>query len=130
MVSIMSESDLKIVFEFENGLSLEGTLDRVLAPLIVEEIKVRLPLTGRGAVMRGELKITLGISKGNIKPVKEVKKGDIAYMPLGDSLCIYLKDMKTFSPVNILGRITSEESLLEEIKSIKRGSRITIKKTV
>lgn len=124
----MSESDLKLQFNFEDGLTLEGTLDRVLAPLIVEEIKVRLPIEGRAALMRGELKIILDISKGNLKPVKEVSRGDIAYMPLGDSLCIYLKDMKTFSPVNILGRITSTDEELDQIESLRRGSRVEIKK--
>jgi hypothetical protein len=78
--------------------------------------------------MRGEMKITLGISKGNAKPTKEVKKADIAYQPLGDSLDIYLNDTNTFSQVNILGRIVSDEIDLEALAKVRRGSSVTIQR--
>ena len=121
----MNESELPIGIEFEDGVILEGYLDRVAAPLIVEEMKSRFPIEGRAALLRGEMKITLGIGRGNVKATKEVKRGDIAYMPLGDSLCIYLRDMTTFSPVNLLGRILSDDKLVE-LENVKRGGRATI----
>jgi len=123
----VSESDLRIILEFEGDLHLNAVLDRVLAPLIVEEIKSQLPIEGRGALMRGEMKITLGLKRGNAKPTKEVSRGDVAYMPLGDSLCIYLKDMKTYSPVNIIGKITSDNDILEDLAQVRRGSQVTIR---
>jgi len=124
----MSDTDLLLEFVFEGGLILKGVINRIHAPLIVEEIKFRLPIEGRTALMKGVMKITLGISKGNVKPNREVKKADIAYQPLGDSLDIYLNDTKTFSPVNVLGRITSDEMELEAITKIRRGSRVTIQR--
>ncbi len=124
----MRESEVLLEFEFENGLVLRGVIDRVHAPMIVEDIKSRLPIEGRIAFLRGELKITLGLSRGNQKPVKSVKKGQIAYMPLGDSLCIYTKDMETFSPVNVIGRIISEEDLLGQLREVRRGSKVKIKR--
>jgi hypothetical protein len=126
-VNPVSESDLQIELEFEGGFQLKAVLDRVLAPFIVEEIKSRLPIEGRGALMRGEMKITLGIKRGNVKPTKNVRRGDIAYMPLGDSLCIYLKDMQTYSPVNIIGRITSNNKILDDLESVRRGGQVTIR---
>ncbi|MFW9800666.1 MAG: hypothetical protein ACFFD9_09535, partial [Candidatus Thorarchaeota archaeon] len=78
----MSEVDLPIEFEFEGGILLNAMLERVRAPLIIEEMKSKLPIEGRAALMRAEMQITLGIGKGNIKPTKEVTRGDIAYMPL------------------------------------------------
>lgn len=122
----LSDTDLLLEFVFEGGLILTGVINRIHAPLIVEEIKSRLPIEGRTAFMRGEMKITLGISKGNAKPTKEVKKGDIVYQPLGDSLDIYLNDTKTFSQVNVLGRITSDEMELEVLTKVRRGSMVTI----
>jgi len=122
----MSESDIPIEILFENGFAIHAVLDRVKAPLIVEEIKFRLPLEARAAYMRGEMKFILGISRGNLKPTKSVKRGEIAYMPLGDSLCIYLQDMNTFSPVNVLGKVTSEDEFLEKMKDVRRGSQATI----
>jgi hypothetical protein len=122
----LSDTDLIIDFVFEGGLTLKGVINRVHAPLIVEEIKSRLPFEGRAAMMRGEMKITLGISKGNAKPTKEVKRADIAYQPLGDTLDIYLNDGNTFSQVNILGKITSEKSELDELANVRRGSLVTL----
>ena len=122
----MSGTDLLLEFVFEGGLNLKGVINRIHAPLIVEEIKFKLPIEGRTAFMQGVMKITLGISKGNVKPTKDVKKADIAYQPLGDSLDIYLNDTQTFSQVNVLGRITSNEMELEALTKIRRGSRVTI----
>jgi hypothetical protein len=123
----MSESDLLLEVEFEGELVLIVVLQRVMAPLIIEDIKSKLPLEGRAALMRDEMQITLGISRGNIKPIKEVKRGDIAYMPLGDNLCIYITDKTTFSPVTIIGHVESEGEELNQLKSIRRGSKALLK---
>lgn len=123
----MSDTDIVLEFVFEGDLILKGVINRIHAPLIVEEIKSRLPIEGRTAFMRGEMIITLGISKGNAKPTKEVKRADIAYQPLGDSLNIYLHDTKTFTQVNILGRIISDEMELEKITAVRRGSMVSIR---
>lgn len=119
----MNESETKINIEFEDGVQLTMIIDRVLAPLIVEEIISRLPFEGKTAFLRGEMKIILGLNKGNVKPTKTVKKGDVAYMPLGDSLCIYAQDMSTFSQVNIIGHLLSDDRDIAEILSkVRRGS--------
>jgi hypothetical protein len=123
----MSDTDLQIEFVFEGDLVLKGVINRIYAPLIVEEIKSRLPFEGRTAFMRGEMKITLGITKGNAKPTKVVKKADIAYQPLGDSLDIYLNDKQTFSHVNIIGKITSDDTELDALTQVRRGSLVTIR---
>ncbi|MCK5150300.1 MAG: hypothetical protein KAQ65_00605 [Candidatus Thorarchaeota archaeon] len=122
----MSESDILVEFEFEENFVLNAALDRVKGPLIVEDIKMKMPFDSRAAFLRGELKILLEISRGNIKPVKSVQRGDIAYMPLGDSLCIYIQDMNTFSPVNIIGTVNSDDSL-DKIKDVRRGSQVTMR---
>lgn len=122
----LSDTDLHLTFLFEDGFELKGTINRIHAPLLVEEIKSRLPINGRATFLRGEMKITLDINKGSAKPTSEAKRGDIAYMPLGDSLCIYLEDMKTFSKINILGRVTSDEEQLDKVSSVRRGSSVTI----
>ncbi|MHA3963586.1 MAG: cyclophilin-like family protein [Candidatus Thorarchaeota archaeon SMTZ1-45] len=123
----LNDTDIQLEFVFEGNLILKGIINRIYAPLIVEEIKSRLPFEGRTALMRGEMKITLGISKGNAKPTNEVKKADIAYQPLGDSLDIYLSDKQTFSQVNVIGRIISDESDLDALTQVRRGSLVTIR---
>jgi hypothetical protein len=123
----MSESELPIELEFEEELVLKGVLDRILGPLIIEEIKYRLPITGKAAVIGGQVKITLGLKAGNLKASTEVKQGDMAYNPLGDSLDIYLKDMHVSGRVNLIGRITSSKDSLERLTSIRRGARVLIR---
>jgi hypothetical protein len=125
----LSETDIQLEFVFEGDLILKGIINRIYAPLIVEEIKSRLPLEGRTALLQGEMKITLGISKGNAKPTNEVRKADIAYQPLGDSLDIYLSDKRTFSQVNVIGRIISDEAGLAALVQVRRGSLVTIRLT-
>ncbi len=122
----MSESEVPIRIIFEGDLALPVKLDRVLAPLIIEELKSKIPIEGRAAFLRGEMKVTLGIGKGNLKPTKNVKRGDVAYMPLGDSLCIYLQDMATFSQVNIIGHVDANDDILDSLTNVRRGSQATI----
>lgn len=123
----LSDTDIHLVFVFEDNVVINGTINRIYAPLVVEEIKSRLPLEGRAALVRNEMQITLGISKGNAKPTNDVKKGDIAYVPLGDSLCIYLEDTHTYSQVNILGKIITDEDQINQLKKVRRGSLVEIK---
>ncbi len=123
----LSDTDIRLVFVFEDNVVINGTINRIYAPLVVEEIKSRLPIEGRAALVRNEMQITLGISKGNAKPTNDVKKGDIAYVPLGDSLCIYLEDMRTYSQVNILGKISTDEDQIDQLKKVRRGSLVEIR---
>jgi hypothetical protein len=125
-VKPMNESAVAIEIEFDDEIVLKGVLDRVLGPLIIADIKAAAPIEGRAALMRGEMQVTIGIKRGNRKPTNDVKKGDIAYMPLGDNLCIYLEDTRTFSPVNILGKVTSDD-VLEKLDKVRRGSRATFR---
>ncbi|MDH4212851.1 MAG: cyclophilin-like fold protein [Candidatus Thorarchaeota archaeon] len=123
----LSDTDIRLEFIFEDDIIVKGTINRIFAPLVVEEIKSRLPIEGRAAVVRNEMQITLGISKGNAKPTNDVKKGDIAYVPLGDSLCIYLDNMHTYSQVNILGKITTDDDEISQLRKVRRGSLVEIK---
>ncbi|MFW9956511.1 MAG: cyclophilin-like fold protein [Candidatus Odinarchaeota archaeon] len=123
----LSDTDIRLEFVFEDDIMVKGTINRIFAPLVVEEIKSRLPIEGRAAVVRNEMQITLGISKGNAKPTNDVKKGDIAYVPLGDSLCIYLDDMHTYSQVNILGKITTDDDEISQLRKVRRGSLVEIR---
>ena len=113
----LSDTDVYLEFAFEDAFVLEGIINRIHAPLIVEEISFRLPFESKTALMRNELQIN------------DVKKGDIAYMPLGDALVIYLEDMHTYSQVNILGKITSPAEQIALLRNVKRGSQVEVRKS-
>ena len=123
----MTENELPVEFAFEGGIVLKAVLERIKGPLIVEDIKSKLPVMGRVAVIRGEMKITIDIGRGNLKPTRDVKRGEIAYQPLGDTLDIYLKDMRAFSPVNVIGMIKLDNEILDSLCNVRRGSRAEIR---
>ncbi|MEM1515800.1 MAG: cyclophilin-like family protein [Thermoproteota archaeon] len=54
---------------------------------------------------------------GAEKPRDFVKKGDMAYWPLGKAICIFLDDMRPYSPVNLIGQVTEGIDLLAKVKS-------------
>ncbi len=81
----MSENEIPIQLTFDDKLVLEGVLDRVMAPLIAEDIKSRLPIDAFTARNGDEIRIAVKIGRGNMKPTKNVKRGQMAYLPLGDA---------------------------------------------
>ena len=100
-----------------------GELNRLTAPLTVGDILKILPINGRTVPSQGSISILLGLKRGTEKPVSEVEAGTIAYWPRAGSLCIYPIATKTYSPVNRVGKVTSN---LEIFTGLKSGSRIMI----
>ena len=102
-----------------------GYLNRLTAPLTVENIKQLLPINTRTSPAMGHVSILLGIKRGTEKPVTQVKEGTIAYWPRSDALMIYTKVTKPYSPVNKVGEIDENLELFNRLRS---GSRIIIER--
>jgi hypothetical protein len=103
-----------------------GILNRLTAPLTVEDILKRLPMNTRTSPAKGFVSILMGIKRGTEKPVSRVEAGTIGYWPRGDALCIYPKDTTPYSQVNRVGEIKEG---LELFKGLRSGSRIIIIRT-
>ncbi len=101
----------------------QGELNRLTAPLTVQDIVKILPINGRTVPAQGCVQIILGLKRGTEKPVTQVEAGTIAFWPRSMSLCIYSEATKTYGPVNRLGKVTSN---LEIFRNLKSGSRIII----
>jgi hypothetical protein len=54
---------------------------------------------------------------GKEKAKSYVDKGTIAYWPQGNALCIFYDRTKTYSPVNIIGRITENIEFFNQAES-------------
>jgi hypothetical protein len=102
-----------------------GYLNRLTAPLTVEEITNMLPLNTRTSPAMGFVSIIVDIKRGVEKPVDQVKAGTIGYWPRGDAITIYPKDMRPYGPVNRIGVV---EDGLELFKGLRSGSRIIIER--
>ena len=67
----------------------------------------------------GEVDIPIKIGRvGPENSIKEVKRGEIAYWPQSQLIMMFLKDQKTFNPVNVVGEIEN----LSFFDSLERGA--------
>ena len=103
----------------------KGVLIRFLSPRTVDAIVRLLPIEGRAALWKSEIYFELPLKIGMEKPKTTAKQGDLAYWPLGRSFCIFLKNMRPYSPVNLVGRITEN---LEVFSRVKSGVKIRVER--
>ncbi|MFX1519300.1 MAG: cyclophilin-like fold protein [Promethearchaeota archaeon] len=124
----MSEiSKVQIVFSIENSGEAIGELYRIKAPRTYAAILDILPHTEIASIYKNaQISIRIPGTIGPEKATKEIDKGNIAYWPLGKSICVYYEKIEPYSPVNVLGKILEG---LDHFKNVKTGrTNITIKK--
>ena len=115
-------SRVKVKFLIEGLGEAEGELVRFLAPRTIDAIVRKLPVEGRAALWKEEVYFEIPIKMGEEKAKPTVETGTIAFWPMGSALCVFYGKSQPYSPVSILGKITSN---LEIFKQVKSG--ITIK---
>jgi len=101
----------------------EGEFVRHLAPRTVDALKRKLPIEGRAAIWKEEVYFQIPVKVGDEKAKPTVKKGTIAYWPMGNALCIFFGESQPYSPVNIVGQVTKDLGLFSRVKS---GTKITV----
>jgi len=106
-------STIKVKIVSSDG-GIIGELNRVFAPHTVETIANNLPLEGPATYSRNQICFKVKLKLGVEKPRREVEAGAICYWPLGESICLFLADSKTYSPVNVIGTVGSEISSLSK----------------
>jgi len=116
----VSDEDIarvKVKFAIEALGEAEGELVRFLAPRTVDTIVRKLPVEGRAALWKKEVyfEIPVKIGEEKAKPIVEV--GNIAFWPMGSALCVFFGESQPYSPVNILGKITKNLQLFNQVKS-------------
>jgi hypothetical protein len=103
-------SRIPVEFRFESILTLNGELRPILAPRTVGRILPLLPIDSRLHLWTQQAYFVVGAKIGPEKAVTHCRRGDLAYWPQGDAICIFLKDMTPLSKVNPIGRVTTEFS--------------------
>jgi hypothetical protein len=121
----MSVSRIPIRFIVENVDKAEGELVRIHSPRTADAIIRRLPLEGRAALWQKEVYFSIPVKMGNEKAKPTVKKGTLAYWPMGSAFCIFYGETQPYSPVNIIGKVTKNLELFERVKS---GTKIIVEK--
>jgi len=103
----------------------KGELIRFLAPRTVERVLSMLPVEGRAALLKEGVYFEKSLSIGTEKAVSVVEARSLAYWPMASSICIFYGKTQTYSPVNIIGRVTGD---LDLFKGLNSGTRIKIEK--
>lgn len=113
---------MKIKITIDNNLSFEGLLNSTAT---AKKIYESLPITGEGSTWGGEIyfssKVTASLEE-NARDILEA--GEIAYWPPLRAICLFYgptpasrgNEIRAAGPVNVVGRITDDLSLLKEIK--------------
>jgi hypothetical protein len=92
------------------------TLMRHLAPLTVDAILDTLPLDSRVSVTSAMTSLFTGIQVGVEKPRLAYERGDIAFLPGGGLLCVFLKTVKSERPLNPVGKVEGGIELFDAIR--------------
>jgi hypothetical protein len=116
-------SRVKVKFTIEGLGEAEGELVRFLAPRTIDTIVRKLPVEGRAALWKEEVYFEISIKMGEEKAKSIVETGTIAFWPMGGALCVFFGKSQPYSPVSILGKITSN---LETFKQVKSGATIKV----
>jgi hypothetical protein len=110
-------SRVKIRFLIEGLGEAEGELVRFLAPRTIDTIVRRLPVEGRAALWKEEVYFEIPVKIGEEKAKPTVETGTIAFWPMGSALCVFYGQSQPYSQVNILGKVTKNLELFEQVKS-------------
>ncbi len=112
-----SVSRIPVNLIIENVGEAQGELVRHLSPRTVDAILRKLPIEGRAALWKQEIYFEIPVAAGEEKAKTTVKKGDIAYWPMGKAFCIFYGETQPYSAVNMIGQITKNLELFSTVKS-------------
>ena len=109
----------------ENYGEAEGELIRFHSPMTVDNLAKALPFEGRAARWKEEVYFETPVKMGSEKAKSKVDVGAMAYWPMGSALCIFYGPTDPYSPVNVVGKITSN---IEMFRALKSGTKIRVEK--
>ncbi len=113
---------------------MTGTLDD--SPL-AEKVWQLLPFECFGETWGQEVYFPVRLQTENTEPVKQVKKGDIAYWPDGPDLCIFFgptpkstnEEPVTASPVTVIGSFDCDPQNFHLIERQRRGVQVRVERS-
>ena len=124
-----SVSRIPIKIELNQARELQGEFRRHLSPLTIKKLINLFPLFGRINRYDGKfIYIQIELQFGSEKPTGSFKKGDIAFSPLGNFLCIFISDATMDQKLNLLGKVTSDN--IDILQSFKVGDYLSINKSL
>jgi hypothetical protein len=99
------------------------SLFRHLAPLTVSSILRTLPFASRVTLQPAMVSLFTELRVGVEKPRVQFARGDVAFLPSGGLICVFLGDARSDRPLNPVGKV---ESGMEAFDSIRPGDVVRI----
>ncbi len=92
-----------------------------------------LPITSAGSAWGDEIYFRVPIEAEEDDAQEVVSMGDVAFWPPGQALCLFFgptpasrgDEIRPASPVNVVGRIEGDATILKQVKS---GATVTVEK--
>jgi hypothetical protein len=119
-MALLNRIPIRISFQ---NLDSRGELVRILAPRTVESLVGAMPFASKSFLWKEEVYFETPISLGLEKPRATVQPGDLAYWPPGKAFCIFFGKSQPYSPVNVIGKITSD---LEALGRVRKGEWVKV----
>ncbi len=112
----VSKVECKAVVRGKSEMKFD--LYKHLAPVTVSAILRELPINARATIYpRAMICLLTPIKCGVEKQRFEFAKGDVAFLPANGSLCFFLANAKSQSPLNPIGKIEGSLSVLESLSA-------------
>ena len=123
-MSSTSISEMVLRAKVEGRGTILGKVYKHLSPITLSKIQRAIPFEGRANFFeRNFAYILTPVVTGEEKSRQSFKRGAIAFMPSGSTICFFMQETRSYKPMNPLGEITEGMDLLE---SLKRGDSIQI----
>ena len=123
----MSVSRIPILLSINNVIDIEGELVRHLSPLTIKKILSCLPISQLVINFQNKyIQVSIELNIGIEKPKNIFKKGDIAFSPISNSICIFLNDYYHNNQLNHIGFVKNDD--LEKLKKTKAGDILNIRR--
>lgn len=106
-----SVSRIPIQLEFDKNFVINGEIIRFYAPITISKLLKIMPIQNKvHQNIDRFVYIETSLIVGSEKPRSNFLKGDIAFLPANNSVCVFLKDVK-YSSMILIGKITDKEKL-------------------
>ena len=123
-MSSSSISEMLLIAQVQGKGVIRGKVFKHLAPVTLAKIQRELPFSGRVNFFEHNFAYILTpVVAGEEKSKQQFMRGSIAFMPSGSTLCLFLKDTRSYKPMNLLGQI---DEGLEIIDKMTRGDTLRI----
>jgi len=120
---------IKIFFEGIGEVEIE-LIDK--NPKTKEAILKTLPIESRANTWGDEIYFSTPVKLGEENSQEVVEKGDVAYWPPGQSICLFFgptpasrspDEIRPASPVNVFGKILGD---LNRLKKVRDGEKVRV----